>query len=108
MRSASTLSNPKSYMTAYNKGATDAIAKVYRNPYDYQSDCENHSGYNDGHTDNMKPDSNGLILKNVRRCGICQSSADRYSNRFECSKNPCHMADLYTGIFSDLTHPFER
>lgn len=44
-----------------------------------------------------------LILRNALRCGICGESADRYSNRFGCQTNPGHMADLVTGLFSDLT-----
>ena len=42
------------------------------------------------------------IVKNAVRCGICQSPADRYDNHFECQANPCHVGDLFVGIFSDL------
>ena len=38
-------------------------------------------------------------------CGICQSLADRYCNRFQCRANPNHVGDLIVGIFSDLTYP---
>ncbi len=99
MRSASTLVNPKSYMTAYNKGAADAIGKVYQNPYTHKIECEMHSGYSNGFHDNLKPDENGLIVRNAVTCGICQSPAHRYNNQFVCSKNPCHIGDLNIGIF---------
>jgi hypothetical protein len=45
------------------------------------------------------------IVKNVCKCTLCGSLADRYSNRIECQTNSCHVADLLTGIFSDLTPP---
>ena len=46
------------------------------------------------------------IIKNVITCKICGSSADRYgTNRFECQSNPNHVADIITGIFTDLTYP---
>ncbi len=47
------------------------------------------------------------IVTNVVRCGICGGPADRYPNRFECQTNTCHMADLNTGLFSDLGFPEE-
>lgn len=47
-----------------------------------------------------------LVLKNARQCTICGSGADmHHQNRFECQKNPNHMADLNTGIFTDCTFP---
>lgn len=51
---------------------------------------------------------NKPIVLNVIKCGICEENADRWINRFQCSKNNCHIGDLATGIFVDLTHPFER
>ena len=45
------------------------------------------------------------IVKNARSCGICGGPADRYENRYECQKNPCHLGDLFVGIFSDLSRP---
>lgn len=51
--------------------------------------------------------ANGMITKSARQCRICWSNADRYDNRFECQANPCHVADLNTGIFTDMTPPQE-
>ena len=45
------------------------------------------------------------ITKRAVQCRICGAAADRYHNRFECQANPAHMADLNTGIFSDLSYP---
>ena len=45
------------------------------------------------------------IVKNAVRCSICQSPADRYANRFQCQSNPCHVGDLFVGIFADLSPP---
>lgn len=47
----------------------------------------------------------GLIVRNAVTCGICQSPADRYNNRFQCQAHPGHVGDLNVGIFSDLTYP---
>lgn len=56
------------------------------------------------------------ITKNAVTCSICQSPADRIGGpekvtgkdhpsgwRFECQANPNHVADGFTGIFSDLS-----
>ena len=48
------------------------------------------------------------IVKNAVRCGICNSAADRYVNRFQCQSNPNHVGDLNVGIFSDLTFPNDK
>lgn len=57
------------------------------------------------------------IYKNVMRCGLCQAPADRIGGPpkvygkdypgwyFQCQSNSCHMADGFTGIFSDLSYP---
>lgn len=45
------------------------------------------------------------IVKNAVQCRICGAPADRYQTHFQCQANPNHMADLITGIFSDLTPP---
>ena len=59
-----------------------------------------------------KPKGDGInepIIKNVMRCGICESPADRWAYMFRCSKNPGHIADLNTGIFSNCDrHSYER
>lgn len=61
------------------------------------------------------------VVRNAVRCTICQSPADRYGGaelvygnkpetwgrEFVCQKNPNHRADCLTGIFSDLTLPYE-
>lgn len=44
------------------------------------------------------------IVKNSVQCGICGSAADRYAMYFQCQANPNHMADLFVGIFTDLTY----
>lgn len=43
----------------------------------------------------------GMICKNAVQCSICGSSADRYTNLYQCQKNPSHLADTFTGIFSN-------
>lgn len=45
------------------------------------------------------------IVRNAVHCGICDGSADRYINWFQCQNNPNHVGDLTVGIFSDLTYP---
>jgi len=45
------------------------------------------------------------IVKNAVTCRICGSPAARYIYTFECQTNSGHVADLMTGIFSDLTPP---
>lgn len=49
--------------------------------------------------------ADGMVTKNARTCSLCNSMADRYSNRFQCQLNPNHMGDLFVGIFTDLTNP---
>lgn len=58
-----------------------------------------------------------VIIKNVMRCGICQSPADRiggpekvYGHHnpnwyYRCQANPNHIADPFVAIFSDLSFP---
>lgn len=51
-----------------------------------------------------QPKGDGInqpIIKNARRCTICNSSADRYAVHFQCTNIPGHFADLNTGIFED-------
>jgi hypothetical protein len=58
-----------------------------------------------------QPKGDGIdqpIIKNVRRCTICNSSADRYALHFQCTNVPGHFADLNTGIFADHTYPGEE
>lgn len=43
------------------------------------------------------------IVKNAVECRICGGLADRYSMHFECQENPNHVADLFVGIFTDLS-----
>ena len=43
------------------------------------------------------------VVRNAVRCTICQVSADRYANWYQCSLNPAHMGDLFVGIFSDCS-----
>lgn len=65
--------------------------------------------YRDTHYDGATPSDRergeGVVTKNACQCRICGANADRYGNRFECQRNPCHVADLLTGTFSDLTLP---
>lgn len=42
-------------------------------------------------------------VKNACRCGICGAGADRDHDMFICQKNPGHVADTMTGIFSNLS-----
>jgi ribosomal protein L37E len=44
-------------------------------------------------------------VKNDIECSLCGAPADRYPSLYEWQKNPCHRADLLTGIFSDCTPP---
>ena len=44
------------------------------------------------------------IYRNARQCGICGAPADRYHTMYQCQANPGHMADINTGILSDLSH----
>lgn len=48
------------------------------------------------------------IVKNAIRCGICNAGADRWSWGFQCQAEPGHIADLITGIFSDVVYPSGR
>lgn len=59
-------------------------------------------------TNEITTEAGGIIAKNAIQCGICGENADRYNNRFQCQKNHCHIGSLNFGIFTDLTHPFER
>lgn len=52
-----------------------------------------------------KPLGVNEVVKNAVQCRICGARADRHHNRFECQQNPNHMADLMTGIFTDMTPP---
>ena len=45
----------------------------------------------------------GMLIKNACRCKICGGPADRYAWAFQCRNNPGHVADFYTGIFSDCS-----
>lgn len=45
------------------------------------------------------------IVRNVQRCSLCGSPMDRYEFMLQCRDNPAHVADLMTGICSDLTLP---
>lgn len=55
----------------------------------------------------VKPLSGNEVVKNAVRCRVCGAPADRHHNRFECRKDLGHMADLVTGIFTDMTPPAE-
>lgn len=43
------------------------------------------------------------VVKNARQCRICGAMADEYQHLFQCRKNPGHIADFKTGIFSDCS-----
>ena len=43
------------------------------------------------------------IVKNAVQCGICGGAADLYSMHFQCQANHNHVADLFVGIFTDLS-----
>lgn len=45
------------------------------------------------------------LATNAVTCDICQSPANRYSDRFICQANLNHVGDLTVGIFSDQTPP---
>ena len=45
------------------------------------------------------------VVVNACRCRICWANADRIGTRcFQCQANPNHLADLTTGIFSDMAY----
>lgn len=39
------------------------------------------------------------------QCSICGSLAEMHGGLFQCQKNPGHIADTMTGIFSDRSWP---
>jgi len=46
------------------------------------------------------------FIKNVCSCRICGASADKVSPQmYQCQAHPGHIADTFTGIFSDCTYP---
>ena len=47
------------------------------------------------------------IVRNAVRCTLCGSSADKYGALYRCQANPCHVGDMFVGIFTDLTYPSE-
>lgn len=59
----------------------------------------------DRFTPSQEEAAQGVVTKDAVTCGVCGSLAARYSNRFQCQKNPNHVGDLVFGIFSDLTPP---
>lgn len=50
----------------------------------------------------------GIYCMNACRCGICGKPAYRLYNTFHCTANPAHMADTFTGIFSDCSYPYSK
>lgn len=49
-----------------------------------------------------------ILCANALTCSICGSPADRMDYGFQCQKEPGHMADLLTGIFSNLSFSATR
>ena len=50
-------------------------------------------------------DATPVFVRNACECRICGAPADRHGSIFQCQKNPGHIADTMTGIFSDLSWP---
>lgn len=48
--------------------------------------------------------SESNVVKNACRCTLCGAPADRYPSFFQCQNEPGHVADLNTGIFTDLAY----
>lgn len=51
-----------------------------------------------------KEKARGMVIKNVRSCGICGGGADMYNGAYVCQKNPNHLGDITLGLFSDHSY----
>jgi hypothetical protein len=65
--------------------------------------CEHGHRYYCGHC--RTPRGTKFPIKGAVTCRLCQSPADREERMFVCQSNRNHVADLITGIFSDVSFP---
>jgi len=45
-----------------------------------------------------------VVVDNAVQCSICKAPTYIMDNRFQCTENAGHVADLNTGIFSNLNY----